>query len=134
MIVSGGLFSAPNHAAGTNTNDADEHDVRHRRRAEHRAQPVVLSARARSRTSLTASMFSYLPAPRPLLRDDADLLDAGFLQPAEHVHQFLQLHRAVAAQEHLLVGAGLHRLAHPLGQHVDRHGLLVDDRRADRSR
>ena len=42
--VSGARPPAPNHHAGRNTNSRDQRDVRDHRRAEHRAEPVVLSA------------------------------------------------------------------------------------------
>ena len=43
----GRLVSAPNHAAGRNTNTATKHDVRDDRHAQHRTEAVALRRRAR---------------------------------------------------------------------------------------
>src|SRR5262249_38151152 len=48
------------------------------------------------------SLTSMSSSPLGQLRHETDVGDAGCFQPIEHLHQFLELHRTVAAQIHLL--------------------------------
>jgi hypothetical protein len=63
------------------------------------------------------------------LRDQADVGDAGGLQPIEHFHQLLQLNTAVAAEVDLLVATVLDHLTDALLEHVGLNRLVaqVDD-------
>ena len=63
---------------------------------------------------------------------DPDLLDARRLQAIHDVHQLLQLHTAVAAQEHFLRRAIQQGLAYPLLENLDANRIVaqIDHARA----
>src|SRR5688572_12422048 len=61
------------------------------------------------------------------LRDDANILNTGFLQSIEDLHELLQVHLAVAAKVDELVRACEHHLLHAFGEEIQAHGLLVDE-------
>ena len=54
-----------------------------------------------------------------------DLLDAAFLEPVDHLEDFLRLHLAVRAQIDIALVLAGHELADPLGEHIGRHGFVV---------
>src|SRR5688572_23188629 len=95
ITVSGTLFSAPNHHGGTNTNTRTTAIWAMAEAPSIELSPSRLSARA-LKTSLTASISQAANSRiagslrSPLLGDDANLLDARFLQPPEYVHQLLE--------------------------------------------
>src|SRR5262245_2634196 len=85
---------------------------------------IVSASRRRSiRISVTTSICS---ARSRRARDEADLLDPGFLQLVHHVDDVLVLHRAVAADEQRLVLAVEHQLADPLREDLDADVFIVD--------